>query len=86
MTDYAGIDYGMGQTNIDKETGIHYGVISINSLTECAIEDFEADYGEPHCPKCGSEAETIPAHTESDPSGEGKWVSVVQDIPEEMGE
>jgi hypothetical protein len=86
MTDYAGIDYGMGRTNIDKENGIRYGVVSLHALTEFASEDFEADYGDPHCPKCGNEAETIPSHTESDPSGEGKWVSVVQDIPEEMAE
>jgi hypothetical protein len=86
MTDYAGIDYGMGRTNIDPETGIRYGVIRLNSLSEYAIEDFEPDYGEPHCPKCGNEAETIPSHTESDPSGKGKWVSVMQDIPEEMAE
>lgn len=86
MTDYAGIDYGMGRTNIDPETGIRYGVIRLDSLSEYAIEDFEPDYGEPHCPKCGNEAETIPSHTESDPSGEGKWVSVIQDMPQEMEE
>lgn len=83
-TDYPGIDYGLGQTNIDKETGIRFGVISLNSLSEFAIEDFDLDYGEAHCPKCGNEAETIPTHTESDPTGEGKWVSVVTDIPDEM--
>lgn len=86
MTDYPGIDYGRGQANIDHETGIRYGVIRLRSLREYAIEDFEPDYGKPHCPKCGNEAETIPSHMESDPSGEGKWVSVVQDIPEEMEE
>lgn len=48
-----GIDYGMGQTNIDKKTGIRFGVISMNALNEFAWEEFEPDYGEPTCPKCG---------------------------------
>jgi hypothetical protein len=58
-TDYPGIDYGMGQANIDPQTGIHYGVIQLNSLNEYAIEDFKPDYGEPHCPKCGNDADEI---------------------------
>jgi hypothetical protein len=52
-----GFDYGMGQTNIDKETGIRYGIIVVHDLMSEAIhESLEADYGEPHCPKCGNEA------------------------------
>lgn len=51
-----GIDYGMGQTNIDRTNGIRYGVISIHSLHEWAHESFEADYGPPSCPKCGGDA------------------------------
>ncbi len=51
-----GIDYGMGQTNIDKETGIRYGVIHWNLLNEWIHESLEADYGDPHCPNCGNEA------------------------------
>lgn len=47
-----GIDYGMGQTNIDKENGIRYGVIPMNSLA-WADEAFEPWYGDPTCPKCG---------------------------------
>jgi hypothetical protein len=56
-----GIDYGMGQTNIDRETGIRYGVINLNSedMTEFAWEDFEADYGDPTCGKCGNELVTF---------------------------
>ena len=40
-TDYAGIDYGLGKSNINAETGIRYGVISQNSaeLNPDAIED-----------------------------------------------
>ena len=30
-TDYAGIDYGLGKSNIDAETGIRYGVIGQNA-------------------------------------------------------
>lgn len=54
MSDYAGIDYGRGKTNIDPATGIRYGVISINALYPEAVEAFEPDYGEPTCPDCGS--------------------------------
>ena len=38
-TDYAGIDYGLGKTNVDKETGIRYAVISQNSLDGEAVSD-----------------------------------------------
>lgn len=51
-----GIDYGMGTTNRDPKTGIRYGVIPMHALSEWAYEDFEADYGDPTCPKCGNEA------------------------------
>jgi len=51
-----GIDYSNGQSNIDRETGIHYGVISANEVGETWYEDSEADYGNPICPKCGNEA------------------------------
>lgn len=51
-----GIDYGLGQTNVDKATGIRFGVIPMHALNEWAWEGVEADYGEPHCPKCGNKA------------------------------
>ena len=35
----AGIDYGMGQSNIDHETGIRYGVIPLNDLMPEAADD-----------------------------------------------
>lgn len=38
-TEYVGIDYGMGQTNIDTKTGIRYGVISQHSLCGFALDD-----------------------------------------------
>ena len=53
---YAGIDYGVGKTNVDVKTGIRFGVISQNSVTQAWCDSAEADYGEPHCPKCGNEA------------------------------
>ena len=57
-TQYVGIDYGLGQNNIDRESGIHYGVISINSLNLDCVYDgsFDEDYGEPTCPECGNKA------------------------------
>lgn len=33
MTDYAGIDYGMGGSNIDGKTGIRFGVIHQNNVS-----------------------------------------------------
>lgn len=54
----AGIDYGMGQSNIDKSTGIRYGVISQHSLSPWLVgEEFEPEYGPPTCPKCGDEVQ-----------------------------
>lgn len=64
-TNYAGIDYSLGKSNRNIETGIHYGVISQNSLNPDAVSDFEPDYGEPHCPKCDNDV--IPsAHISND--------------------
>lgn len=54
-TSYAGIDYGLGQSNIDHATGIRYGVIAQNSINLDILSEFESEYGEPHCPKCGNE-------------------------------
>lgn len=36
---YAGIDYGLGQSNIDKSTGIRFGVVAQNSCHPEAVED-----------------------------------------------
>jgi hypothetical protein len=51
--DNMGIDYGLGQTNIDHKTGIRYGVIGSHALMPEALDDFEPDYGDPSCPGCG---------------------------------
>lgn len=53
---YAGIDYGLGQANIDTDTGIRYGVISQNSVLQAWADSSEAEYGEPTCGKCGNPA------------------------------
>lgn len=77
-----GIDYGMGQTNIDHETGIRFGVISQNEVLQVWADSSEAYYGEPTCPKCWGEVVEIPGHAESsDPPGQR--VSVIQDVPDE---
>lgn len=60
MSNYAGIDYsGPGATcNRDKETGIRYGIIPVQDLRDgggAFYDSAEQDYGEPHCPFCGSE-------------------------------
>lgn len=51
-----GIDYGLGQTNIDLETGIRYGVIHQNAVLQAWCDSSEGDYGDPSCPLCGNEA------------------------------
>lgn len=55
-----GIDYGMGQTNIDTETGIRFGVIPVNDVLQAWSDSSEADYGKPHCPVCGNECSEVP--------------------------
>lgn len=53
-TDYQGIDYGMGQTNIDLETGIRYGVIPVHEVSQTWSDESEAYY--PFvCPHCGND-------------------------------
>lgn len=53
-----GIDYGMGLTNVDNETGIRFGVLPMREVTQAWCEDSEPQYGEPDisdcdCPDCG---------------------------------
>lgn len=51
-----GIDYGMGNTNIDKETGIRYGVIHQHEVLQAWCDSSESDYGPPTCGECGGSA------------------------------
>lgn len=55
MSTDAGIDYGMGITNIDKDTGIRYGVIHHGEVGEAWYESSEPNYIVA-CPSCGSES------------------------------
>lgn len=66
----AGIDYGLGKSNVDPKTGIRYGVISQRSLQcEAASEVFvEGAVYTPCCPHCyepyeaeGDAPDTCPA-------------------------
>lgn len=41
-----GIDYGLGETNIDPETGIRYGVIPQNAVLQSWADSSEPYYGE----------------------------------------
>jgi hypothetical protein len=58
-TDYPGIDYGKGQTNIDTKTDIRYGVIPVHAVLQSWCDSSEANYGNAHCPQCGNAAEDI---------------------------
>jgi hypothetical protein len=66
MESYKGIDYGLGQSNIDLETGIRYGVISQHSLDpEASNEIFiEGAVYLPYCPHC-NEANDADSSAES---------------------
>lgn len=72
-----GIDYGMGQTNVDKENGIRYGVISQNEVLQAWADSSEGYYGKPTCRECGNEAMTIEKFSERNPDvetdNEDKW-------------
>ena len=57
----AGIDYGMGTTNVDVKTGIRYGVISQHDVLQAWADSSEPQYGSPTCPKCGNEAKEYDA-------------------------
>lgn len=42
--DYKGLDYSLGTANLDKENGIHYGVISIHEVLQSWADSSEANY------------------------------------------
>lgn len=50
-TDYIGIDYGMGKTNIDDK-GIRYGVIPQGEVLQAWCDESEPVYGEIECEEC----------------------------------
>lgn len=57
----AGIDYGLGQANINHETGIRFGVISVHSLSDWVLGEAEPVYPETvevECPECKTRWDT----------------------------
>lgn len=54
-----GIDYEMGQTNIDPATGIRFGMIPVIDVLQSWKSVSEPNYGNPICSKCGEVANTI---------------------------
>jgi hypothetical protein len=49
MTTYAGIDYSRGMSNVNHETGIHFGVISQNEVLQAWVDSSEPVY---NCENC----------------------------------
>jgi hypothetical protein len=47
MNESIGIDYGLGKTNRDVETGIHFGIIPHHTVGQAWYDESEADYGDP---------------------------------------
>lgn len=69
----AGIDYGMGRTNINVETGIRFGVISQHTVLQAWCDSAVADYGEATCGKCGNAA--IESSAAPDDIDSAEWFS-----------
>lgn len=63
-TNYIGIDYSNGKSNVDNEAGIHYGVISIHEVLQAWADESESVYSGPFCPECQGDAEEINADNE----------------------
>ena len=61
-TDYSG---PCATCNRDAATGIRYGIIPEREIGQAWADSSEADYGEPHCPKCGNEADAPSAFGDS---------------------
>jgi len=53
-----GIDYGLGQANINPETGIRVGVIPVNFVVQAWADSAEPIYGT-LCPACGVEIHEV---------------------------
>lgn len=64
------IDYGLGRTNIDRSTGIRYGVLPQNDILQSWCDCAEPDYGSPTCPKCGNDAIEIVGASADDIAGD----------------
>jgi hypothetical protein len=64
MVTTAGIDYGMGLSNVDMSNGIRYGVISSHSVSFEALDESLEPVYLAHCPMCGMLA--VPSTDTSD--------------------
>ncbi len=53
-TNYAGIDYGFGKTNIDLENSVRYGIMPQNEVLQAWCDDSEAHYIY-MCSECGTD-------------------------------
>ena len=72
-----GIDYGMGKTNRNTETGISFGVIHQQEVGQAWYEDSEGEYGPPSCPTCGNELDKTEEYQLNDEpvlDGEGEEI------------
>ena len=60
MVDYGRFPMANGSLpNRDPETGIRYGIVSLNDLNEYTLDCFEPVYSL-SCPACGNEIEEVP--------------------------
>ena len=74
-TNYPGIDYGLGRTNI-SQSGIRFGVIPAHDIGQAWYDDSEPDYGQPQeftCPDCG---QSVRINSAGDP--EINWGDAVE--------
>jgi hypothetical protein len=74
-----GIDYGLGNTNIDKNTGIRYGVIPQNEVLQAWADSSEGYYGNPICPKCFNEADKTSDYGNNDPMVDDDGNDIIDD-------
>ena len=71
-----GIDYGMGNTNIDTKTGIRFGVIAQHEVGEAWYDSSDPNYGSPQiddmpddCPYC---------HKDINDCEAWDWISILE--------
>jgi hypothetical protein len=66
-TKFEGLDYGHGLTNIDRATGIRFGVIAQHTVGAVWWVAAVPEYGAAHCPRCATKL------AESDGEEEGMY-------------
>lgn len=65
-TTYKGIDYGLGRSNRNSETGIRNGVINQNHVGQAWFDESEAYYGKPEEFECEHCQQTVRINTDTD--------------------